>query len=61
MLDARAAEARIAIAGGRTRKIRSDQVTLLTVVASHPATVDEVRTIPAVAADVAQWEQLVVA
>lgn len=35
--DLRASAAMATIAGGKTRKIRQDQLTLLTVVASHPA------------------------
>jgi hypothetical protein len=58
--DERAAAAMATIAGGKTRKIRQDQLTLLTVVASHPATVAEVQKDPVVAAEVAAWEQRVV-
>jgi hypothetical protein len=54
--DARADAARTTIAGGKTRRIRIDQLTLLTVVASHPATVAETRASPAVLAEVAAWE-----
>jgi hypothetical protein len=59
--DARASAAMVTIAGGKTRKIRQDQLTLMTVVASHPATVAGVRNDPAVAAEVAAWEARVVA
>ena len=58
--DKKTAAAVATIAGGRTRKIRQDQLTLLTVVASHPARTAEVRDDPAVAAEVAAWEQCVV-
>ena len=58
--DSRAATAMATIAGGKTRKIRQDQLTLLTIVASHPATVAEVLNDPEVAAEVAAWEQRVV-
>ncbi len=58
--DARAEAARAIIAGGKTRRIRQDQLTLLTVVASHPATVAETRASPAVLAEVAAWEARVI-
>lgn len=47
----------VTLANGKTRALRKDQKTLVTVVASHPATMEEVRTNPATAADVAAWEQ----
>lgn len=47
----------VALANGKTRAVRKDQKTLVTVVASHPATMEEVRANPATAADVATWEQ----
>lgn len=53
--------ARVALANGRTRAIRRDQKTLLTVVASHPATMDQARADPQVAADVEAWEKRTVA
>jgi hypothetical protein len=53
--------ARVTLANGRTRALRKDQKTLLTVVASHPAKMDQVRTDSAVAADVTAWEGLTVA
>ncbi|MXP63913.1 hypothetical protein E0493_11210 [Roseomonas sp. M0104] len=59
--DARAEAARATIAGGKTRRIRQDQLTLLTVVASHPATVAEMQRNPALAGEVAAWEAQVVA
>lgn len=59
--DSRTAEAMATIAGGKTRKIRQDQLTLMTLVASHPATVADVRADPAVAAEVMVWEGRVVA
>jgi hypothetical protein len=58
--DARLEAARITIKGGKTRKLRVDQHTLLTVVASHPATVADVQNDPAAAAEVAAWELRVV-
>lgn len=59
--DEAAASHIVTLANGRTRALRKDQKTLVTVVASHPATMDEVRTNPAVAADVAAWERRTVA
>jgi hypothetical protein len=59
--NSRAAAAMATIAGGKTRRIRQDQLTLLTLVASHPATMAEVRDDPAAAAEVAAWEARVVA
>jgi hypothetical protein len=59
--DSRSSTAMATIAGGKTRRIRQDQLTLMTVVTSHPASVAEVRDDPAVAAEVAAWEERVVA
>lgn len=59
--DEAAASHVVTLANGRTRALRKDQKTLMTVVASHPATIEEVRTNPSVAADVAAWEQRTVA
>lgn len=58
--DDRADEARAVVAGGRSRRIRSDQHTLLTVVVSHPALTDAVQHDAALAAEVAAWERSVV-
>lgn len=58
--DRRAASAMATIAGGKTRKIRQDQLTLMSVVTSHPAKVAEVRDDPVVAAEVLAWEEHVV-
>lgn len=46
---------------GKRRIARVDQHTLLTVIASHPATSEEVRADPALAADVDRWQGLAVA
>lgn len=54
--DEACAGAKAILANGKSRAISSGQKTLLTVVASHPATIDSVRANPAVAADVAAWE-----
>lgn len=51
----------VTLKNGRTRALRSDQKTLVTVVASHPATVDEVSGNPSIAAEVAAWEARTVA
>ena len=45
---------------GKPRKVRQDQHTLMTVVASHPATPAQVRDDPAAAAAVAEWQRLTV-
>lgn len=55
--DEAAASRVVTLANGRTRALRKDQKTLVTVVASHPATMEEVRTNASVAADVAAWEK----
>jgi hypothetical protein len=59
--DVRADAARATIAGGKTRRIRQDQLTLLTVVASHPARMAEVQRNPMLAGEVAAWERGVIA
>jgi hypothetical protein len=46
---------------GRPRKIRADQKTLHSVVASHPYTVDEVRGDKSKLAEVRDWERLTIA
>lgn len=51
----------VTLANGRTRALRKDQKTLVTVVASHPATMEEVRGNLSTAADVAAWEKRTVA
>ena len=55
--DARVAGASTTTKAGQLRRLRSDQHTLLTVVASHPATMDEVRADPAKAAEVEVWQR----
>ena len=54
--DDRVAEARSEVAGGKPRKLRTDQHTLLTAVMSHPVTMDQVRDDQATAAEVAVWQ-----
>ncbi|MGO4571028.1 hypothetical protein [Microvirga sp. 2TAF3] len=53
--------AKVTLANGKHRAVRSDQKTLATVVASHPATMDEMRSDPHVRADVEAWEARTVA
>jgi len=60
MHDAAAAVAMTSVKG-RPRKIRLDQKTLHTVVASHPYTVEEVRSDKAKLAEVRTWERLTIA
>lgn len=59
--DARAASARKAVAGGKERAVGREQHTLLTVVVSHPYTVEEVEADPAKRREVERWEALNVA
>lgn len=54
--DDRVAAATATTKAGKTRRIRKDQNTLVTVVASHPATMQTVRTDPATARAVRDWE-----
>lgn len=57
MHDAAASVAVIQVEGGKTRKIRKDQKTLHTVVASHPYTMNEIRVDPAKRAEAEEWEK----
>lgn len=57
MHDAAASAAVINVEGGKTRKIRKDQKTLHTVIASHPYTMEEVRADPAKRAEAEEWEE----
>lgn len=57
MHDAAASSATVEVKGGKSRKIRADQKTLHTVVASHPYTMDEVRSDPAKRREVEEWGQ----
>lgn len=59
--DEAAASRQATLANGKARALRKDQKTLVTVVASHPATMEEVRANPSIAADVAAWEARTVA
>ncbi|WP_457579090.1 hypothetical protein [Ensifer adhaerens] len=61
MHDAAVASATVAVKGGKTRKIRTDQKTLHTVVASHPSTMDEIRADPSKRREAEQWERRTIA
>lgn len=54
--DRRVAEASTTNAAGKTKRLRVDQHTLLTAIASHPATMDEVKLNPETAAEVERWK-----
>ncbi|RVO61807.1 hypothetical protein [Sinorhizobium meliloti] len=58
--DVAADHARTTPQGGKPRRIRADQHTLMTVVASHPYTVEEVRVDAAKRTEVSRWEALTV-
>lgn len=55
--DSAVALATVAVKGGKTRKLRSDQKTLHTVVASHPYTMDEIRADPDKRREAEAWEK----
>ncbi|CAK7257005.1 MAG: plasmid recombination protein [Rhizobiaceae bacterium] len=55
--DSAAASATVAVKGGKTRKLRSDQKTLHTVVASHPYTMNEIRADPDKRREAEAWEK----
>lgn len=59
--DERAETAKSALVNGKQRAIRKDQNTLLTVVASHPATMDALRNDAALTHQVKAWEAQTVA
>lgn len=58
--DERAAAATTTTKAGKARRIRSDQNTLVTVVASHPATMEQTIADPSIARAVRDWEALTV-
>lgn len=60
MHDAAAADARTVPKGGKERRVRQDQHTLMTVVASHPLTMEEVAADPAKRAEAERWEAMTV-
>jgi hypothetical protein len=57
MHDSAAAVATIAVKGGHIRKVARDKKTLHTVVASYPATMDEIRADPVKRAEAEEWEE----
>lgn len=59
--DRMAENARAITSAGKERKIRQDQNTLATVIASHPALVKDVQNDPKLAAEVDEWLQLNIA
>ncbi len=61
MHDAAAAVATTAVKGGKPRKLRQDHKTLHTVIASHPYTMEEVRTDPAKLREAEEWERRTIA
>lgn len=61
MHDAAAATATITVKGGHVRKVAKDKKTLHTVVASHPFTMDEIRTDPAKQKEAEEWEKRTIA
>lgn len=56
----RAETATVTTRTGKSRRIRTDQNTLVAIVASHPATTEAVSSTPAIAHAVANWEALTV-
>lgn len=60
MHDEAAADARTVPKGGKERRVRQDQHTLMTVVASHPHTMAEVADDPAKRAEAELWEAMTV-
>jgi len=59
--DERAATAKATLASGKQRAIRQDQNTLVTIVASHPVTMDSLASNPFLADEVREWEVRTVA
>ncbi|MDI7862958.1 hypothetical protein MRS76_13420 [Rhizobiaceae bacterium n13] len=59
--DSTVAGATVEVKGGKARKIRSDQKTLHTVVASHPYTMEEVRTDATKQQEAEEWERRTIA
>lgn len=55
--DEACSTANVTLSNGRLRAISKDQKSLLTVVTSHPALMESVRSDPAVAAEVRAWEK----
>ncbi len=59
--DSAVASATVAVKGGKTRKLRSDQKTLHTIVASHPFTMNEIRSDPDKRREAEAWERRTIA
>lgn len=59
--DTSVASACVTVKGGKSRKIRLDQKTVHTVVASHPYTMDEIRADPTKRREAEEWERRTVA
>lgn len=55
--DSAVTSATVEVKGGKSRKIRSDQKSLHTVVASHPFTMDEIRDDPGKRREAERWER----
>lgn len=59
--DAAVETATVEVKGGKSRKIRTDQKSLHTVVTSHPFTMDEIRADPGKLRETQQWERRTIA
>lgn len=59
--DSAVTSATVEVKGGKSRKIRQDQKTVHTVVASHPYTMDEIRADPTKRREAEEWERRTVA
>ncbi|SNB71869.1 MULTISPECIES: plasmid recombination protein [unclassified Agrobacterium] len=59
--DSAVASATVSVKGGKTRKLRSDQKTLHTIVASHPFTMNEIRSEPDKRREAEAWERRTIA
>lgn len=59
--DSAVISATVEVKGGKSRKIRQDQKTVHTVVASHPYTMDEIRTDPTKRREAEEWQRRTVA
>jgi len=59
--DSAVTSATVEVKGGKARKIRQDQKTVHTVVASHPYTMDEIRADPTKRREAEEWERRTVA
>ncbi|WQO64674.1 hypothetical protein U8C40_16285 [Sinorhizobium medicae] len=59
--DAAVSSAYVEVKGGKNRRIRQDQKTLHTVIASHPLTMNEIRADPDKRHEAEQWERQTVA